>query len=215
MTEKQNNDPAARKPYHHGNLRDALVVAAAELIEEQASIDFTMVEVARRAGVSSAAPYRHFKDRNALLAAVCQVAFMALSESTRQIAASVDTGTEEGIIAIGKGYVDFVTGHRQFYDLMWGDLGLRAIEFVDDKIRNSWLDVLVDAVTQWCIRNSPGDHDAIELVVKLWATAHGLACLSMNHTLSNFLSSGDVHDLLGSATRTFLEGLRREYAARQ
>ena len=58
---------AQSKPYHHGNLRDALILAAAELIKEQASVEFAMVDAARRAGVSSAAPYRHFKDRDALL----------------------------------------------------------------------------------------------------------------------------------------------------
>lgn len=201
---------AQGKPYHHGNLRDALILAAAELIKEQASVEFAMVDAARRAGVSSAAPYRHFKDREALLEAVCHVAFMALTESTREIAASVDTGTAEGIIAIGKGYVDFVTRHREFYDLMWGDMGLRALESVDEGIKNSGFFVLVDAVTNWCNANDVSDYDAPELAVKLWATAHGLACLTMNQSLDNFVPGVDIHNLLDSATRTFLEGLRRE-----
>ena len=77
--------PAAAQPkrYHHGNLRDTLIIAAAQLIEENASVDFAMIDAARRAGVSSAAPYRHFKDRDALLEAVCEVAFLALAESSQ------------------------------------------------------------------------------------------------------------------------------------
>lgn len=210
MTAKTGSACAGKKPYHHGNLRDALILAAAELIRERASIDFAMVDAARRAGVSSAAPYRHFKDREALLEAVCHVAFMGLTESTRQIAATVDTKTEEGIIAIGWSYIDFVTSHPEFYDLMWGDMGLRAVESVDDAIKNSGFFVLVDAVTSWCNANSVSNYDAPELAVKLWATAHGLACLTMNQSLDNFLPNVDTRGLLDSTTRTFLEGLRQE-----
>jgi AcrR family transcriptional regulator len=210
MNENQENACAGNKPYHHGNLRDALILAGADLIRERASIDFAMVDAARRAGVSSAAPYRHFKDRDALLEAVCHVAFMALTESTRQIAASVDTSTEEGIISIGKGYIDFVTSHPEFYDLMWGDMGLRALESVDEGIKNSGFYVLVDAVTNWCNTNGVSNYDAPQLAVKLWATAHGLSCLTMNQSLDNFLPGVDIHDLLDSTTRTFLEGLRQE-----
>ncbi len=210
MTAKTGSACAQNKSYHHGNLRDALILAAAELIRERASMDFAMVDAARRAGVSSAAPYRHFKDREALLEAVCHVAFMALTESTREIAASVDTSTEEGIAAIGRGYIDFVTSHPEFYDLMWGDMGLRALESVDEAIKNSGFFVLVDAVTRWCNANGVSNYDAPELAVKLWASAHGLACLTMNESLDNFLPNADARGLLDSTTRTFLEGLRQE-----
>ena len=70
--------------------------------------------------------------------------------------------------------------------------------------------MLVDAVTNWCNANDVSDYDAPELAVKLWATAHGLACLTMNQSLDNFVPGVDIHNLLDSATRTFLEGLRRE-----
>ena len=210
MTAKNQDPCAGNKPYHHGNLRDALILAAADLIREQASVDFAMVDAARRAGVSSAAPYRHFRDREALLEAVCHVAFRALTESTRDIAARVDTSSEEGIIAIGKGYIDFVTRHPEFYDLMWGDMGLRALESVDEAIKNSGFYVLVDAVTNWCHANGVSNYDAAQLAVKLWATAHGLACLTMNRSLDNFLPDVDSHELLDSTTRTFLEGVRQE-----
>lgn len=209
MTAETKGACAKDKPYHHGNLRDALILAAADLIRERASVDFAMVDAARRAGVSSAAPYRHFKDRDALLEAVCHVAFMALTESTREIAARVDTGTEEGIIAIGKGYVDFVTSHPEFYDLMWGDMGLRTLESVDEGVKNSGFYVLVDSVSNWCATHGVSDYNATELAVKLWATAHGLACLTMNRSLDNFLPGVDSRALLDSTTRTFLEGLRQ------
>ena len=114
------------------------------------------------------------------------------------------------IAAIGRGYIDFVTSHPEFYDLMWGDMGLRALESVDEAIKNSGFFVLVDAVTRWCNANGVSNYDAPELAVKLWASAHGLACLTMNESLDNFLPNADARGLLDSTTRTFLEGLRQE-----
>jgi len=212
MGAKQSAEGEGGRPYHHGDLRDALILAAGSLIEERASVDFAMVDAARRAGVSSAAPYRHFRDRDALLAAVCQVAFMALAESTGRAAARVDTGTMEGIAAIARAYLDFVTGHPEYHDLMWGDMGLRAIEPVDPGIRNAGFHVLLEAVDRWCGRNVPDKCDATGLAIQLWATAHGLACLSANHVLEGFLPDTAVHNLLDSAVRALLEGLRQEYS---
>jgi AcrR family transcriptional regulator len=72
---------ARTRSYHHGDLHNALIIAAAELIESQQSLHFSMSDAAKRAGVSSAAPYRHFKDKDALLEAVRDLAF-SWSQST-------------------------------------------------------------------------------------------------------------------------------------
>ena len=88
--------------YHHGDLRNALIIAAAELIEENGSVEFAMVDAARRAGVSSAAPYRHFKDKDALLEAVTQLGFLALTESTLKIAETFPKKDADCIIGLGQ-----------------------------------------------------------------------------------------------------------------
>lgn len=208
--------PATReKRYHHGNLRDALIIAAAELIEENASVDFAMIDAARRAGVSSAAPYRHFKDKDALLEAVSELGFLALTESTRVIAKSFPTGSEQSIIALGKGYIEFVTKHPEFYDLMWGDMGLRAIENVDEDIKMSGFYEVVESVQHWCDAIGLSNYNSLELAVKLWAMAHGLACLAMNRQLDKFPLDTDVYSLLESSAQTFLEGLKREASGQQ
>jgi len=200
---------APPKRYHHGNLRDALIMAAAELIEEHASVDFAIVDAARRAGVSNAAPYRHFKDKHALLEAVSELGFLGLTETARNIAEKSHQDSATKIIALGKAYIRFVMRHRAFYDLMWGDMGLRGIDATDKDMKTSGFYVLVDAVQHWCDDKNLDDYDALELAVKLWATAHGLACLAMNHQLEKFLPEVNVYSLLESSTRTFLEGLRR------
>ena len=204
---KQANQESKR--YHHGNLRDALIIAAAQLIEENASVDFAMIDAARRAGVSSAAPYRHFKDREALLEAVSEVAFLGLTETARSASESVPPGTEESIIGIGKAYIEFVTDHPQFYDLMWGDMGLRSIESQDRDLKTSGFYILVDSVSKWCDSIGLHDYNALELAVKLWAIAHGLACLAMNQHVEKFLPEVDVYTLLETSTQTFLQGLRQ------
>lgn len=208
MNTKETKPTDTHKRYHHGDLRDALIIAAAQLIEENASVDFAMIDAARRAGVSSAAPYRHFKDKDALLEAVSQLAFLGLTETTREIASLTPKGTEQGIIAIGKGYIDFVTTHPQFYDLMWGDMGLRALNSVDLDLKTSGFYDLVDAVQHWCDSMNLTHYDALELAVKLWAMAHGLACLAMNQQLEIFMPDVDVYTLLESSTQIFLEGLK-------
>ncbi|MEM7692064.1 MAG: helix-turn-helix domain-containing protein, partial [Pseudomonadota bacterium] len=72
------------KTYHHGDLKNALIVAGAELIEASGSLNFTMADAARMAGVSNAAPYRHFRDRDALLDAVSQLAFYGLGAAASE-----------------------------------------------------------------------------------------------------------------------------------
>jgi len=196
------------KGYHHGDLRNALIIAAAEIIEESGSVDFAMVDAARRAGVSSAAPYRHFKDRDALLDAVSRLAFFALGEVAQEVQKRHAVGSKECIIAHGKAYIGFVTDHPEFYDLMWGDSGLRKLEADDPELKTSGFYVLVEAVQAWCEKAGLEHYNAVELAVKLWAMAHGLACLAMNHHVEKFMPAGDVYQLLKSSTHTFLDGLK-------
>jgi AcrR family transcriptional regulator len=202
------------KTYHHGDLRNALIIAAGELIEESGSLDFAMVDAARRAGVSSAAPYRHFKDKEALLEAVSQVAFMALTESTLEVDAQHPHGSEEAIVAQGKNYIRFVLEHPQFYDLMWGDLSQRAMPRDEQLLKTSGFHTLVATVDAWCEQTGLEDYDSLALSVKLWAMAHGLAGLAMNGHIQKFQSDADVYALLESSTHTFLDGLRRETKSR-
>ena len=211
MTKQEQTTPKS-KSYHHGNLRNTLIVAAAQLIEERGSLDFAMIDAARRAGVSSAAPYRHFKDKDALLEAVTQVAFMALSETSRNVAASHPQGSTACLIAQGKAYIRFVTDHPEFYDLMWGDMGLRAEVTDDSELKTSGFYLLVDAVQHWCEATLIEHYDALELAVRLWGIAHGLACLAMNRHINRFLPDADVYSLFEASTHAFLDGLRRENA---
>jgi AcrR family transcriptional regulator len=202
------------KGYHHGDLRNALIVAAAELIEEKGSLDFTMIDAARRAGVSSAAPYRHFRSRDELLQAVSELAFMGLDVISRQVAATLPPGSSESIIAQGKAYIGYLLAKPAFYDLMWGDLGLRGKNPEDPELKTSGFYTLVDAVRGWCEHRGIAHFNPLELAVKIWAIAHGLACLAMNDNIGTFVPEADIYTLFESSVNTFLEGLSGDAGSR-
>ena len=196
--------------YHHGNLRDALILAAASLIEEKGSTDIAMIDAARVAGVSSAAPYRHFKDKDALLEAVCRVAFMSMTELFETTANKHPAGSGERLVALGQAYVHFVTSHPQYYELMWGYVGAKTMGSPDVNLQTSGFYILADSVQNWCDLKGISNTDPIDLATKLWAMVHGFSGLALNHHVQKFLPDADLNKLIESSTYTFLEGLEQQ-----
>ena len=173
-------------------------------------MDFAMVEAARRAGVSNAAPYRHFRDKDDLLHAVAQLCFMGLTEAAYAAIADQEPGTEAAIIALGRSYIRFMLEHRPFIDLMWGDYGARAAASSSMDLRGSGFYVLADAVKALCERDGIAPVDPIEIATQLWSMVHGLSALAMNQQISRFLPDADAFVLLERSTHTFFEGLRSQ-----
>ena len=196
--------------YHHGNLHDALIIAAAELIEEKGSLDFAMIDAARKAGVSSAAPYRHYKDKDELLQAVCHLAFMSLTEAVEAAAEQHPDGSREQVIALGQSYVRFVLEHPDFYDLMFGKTAARSMESDDVDLTNSGFYTIANSVKNWCEATGTGGNDPVDLAVKLWAMVHGLAGLARTEHVDKFMPGVDVYALVESTTHTFLGGLEQK-----
>lgn len=193
--------------YHHGDLRNALVIAAAELIEESGSEDFSMVDAARRAGVSSAAPYRHFRDRDDLLTAVAELGFYALSEELLAVAATCEPGTLEAINTLGTAYIRFVTERPAFFNLMWGERGLQPLDREDSELRANGFQMLVHQVELWCEREGI-EADPEDISLKLWSMSIGLCHLSINHHLERFVTDVDPGRLLTTSARSFLQGIK-------
>ncbi|HTJ42405.1 MAG TPA: helix-turn-helix domain-containing protein [Kofleriaceae bacterium] len=176
----------ARRTYHHGDLRRALVDAAVAIIAEQGAEAFTLREAARRLGVNHRAAYRHFADKAALLAAVAEQGFRGLIETTQAEAASV-TGPAQRLAAAARAYVAFAAAHPAHFRVMFGP---RLNEGAERKRRKSSSPfVTVDALVEEAYRmleaqvregmaagifaNDPGPHP----VIALWAAMHGLASL--------------------------------------
>src|ERR1700746_1303473 len=111
--------PGGRRGYHHGNLREALIQAALDLIAKKGPAGFTFADAARSAGVSSAAPYRHFRDRDALIADVARRGF-------ELFAAHLDHAWNDGrpdpfaaFEHIGRAYLPFARDEPAYYSAMF------------------------------------------------------------------------------------------------
>ncbi len=199
--------------YHHGDLRNALIVSAAELIEESGSPDFAISDAAKRAGVSAAAPYRHFKDRSELLEAVSDLCVLGLTQTALETREKYPLGSRECIIALGQSYLAYVAGRPAFYNLMWDERQHlpEGAEAGTDEATPKGFSIFAESVERWCEQRQLVHCDARDLAVKLWAMAHGLAVLSINGKLDTVLPNSDLPEMLASSANTFLDGVEQSH----
>src|SRR4029450_91732 len=112
-------DHVQERPYHHGDLRRAVVVAALEILSETQSVDFSLRELARRAGVSHNAPYKHFAEKSELLAAVSAAGFELLAERIADQIARIGNPRAQ-LFVILRTYIRFGVENPALYRLMFG-----------------------------------------------------------------------------------------------
>jgi AcrR family transcriptional regulator len=189
--------------YHHGDLRAALVDAAIELIAEHGVCGFSLAEASRRVGVTVAAPYRHFADREELLAAV---AVLALEMFTATVAAEA-TATDppaQRLAAMTSAYVRFAAEQRPLFETLF-HAGLDKSRYPDLKRAYEPIDALFhSAVTEIC----EGDANAAEtFAAVIEATAHGHAALLLEGEYGQ--GAGSVRaaaDQAARATHALIQG---------
>jgi len=164
-----------RTTYHHGDLAPAMIAAAKALLEEGGVGAVSVCETARRVGVSPTATYRHFVDKDALLAAVA-------AEGFREFGAALAEAAESGapMAAMGQAYVRFALARRGLFRLMFGP------EFADRE-RHPALQVAANAAFGWLearVRNGGEAGPAgREAAIAAWALVHGLANLFLDGLL--------------------------------
>ena len=168
----------APRGYHHGNLREALIRAALELIERKGIAGFTFAEAARFAGVSPAAPYRHFRDRDELMASV---ALRGFEQFEAALARAWDGGRPELFAALdrlGKAYLDFARTQPAFYSAMF-EAGVPV--GADPSLRQASeraFAVLRGAADGICAAMPAAPRPPVLMVaLHIWAMAHGVASL--------------------------------------
>jgi AcrR family transcriptional regulator len=113
------SDAERRKSYHHGNLREALVAASLRLIEERGPLGFTLAEAARAAGVSAAAPYRHFRGRDELIEEVARQGFLMFRERLERAWNDGRPSALSAFMAVGRAYLDFAREFPGYYVAMF------------------------------------------------------------------------------------------------
>ncbi len=176
--------PDEKHPYHHGDLRAALLAAAEAELAEKGVEGFTLRGCAKRAGVSHAAPAHHFRDADALLTALAAIGSQRLTDSMlARHAAAPDTPMDQ-YIASGIGYVDFALSNRALFKLMFGS---DRPDFSDPQLSecaSEAFGVLIGDVAA-LRRDDPMASPAGRLeVASSWAMVHGLASLLISGALS-------------------------------
>jgi AcrR family transcriptional regulator len=161
--------------YHHGNLRPALVRTAMELLEESGETALSLRAVARRAGVSPAAPYRHYADREALVSAVAAVGYRELGE--RLASAHPSPSTPQQLAGVANAYVQFALERPALFRIMFGE----PCDHDNDE-RVAATAAVSHYVREIAARTFP-KADADALATAIWALVHGLAFLHLDGKL--------------------------------
>lgn len=160
------------RSYHHGNLREALVEAALERLESEGADAITLRAIAAQVGVSHAAPYAHFRDKNALLAAVAAAAFGRLRQRLQASRDAADSG-REALARMGCAYVAFARSHPAWYSLMFRRTpeGSGRHGELEEAGEGAWRELheVVSAAVP--------PAEARAATVAAWALVHGLASL--------------------------------------
>lgn len=166
-------DVADARPYHHGDLRRALILAAERILEREGPQALSLRAVAREAGVSPAAPYHHFKDKSDLLMAIAGAGFEALGES---IKAAVEADQAQKMTTIGCAYVKFAREnpalYRVMYDCSRDADAMPGKEDADDG--HNGLKLVEQAMIRAGV--DPNDEIGLKLAcITAWCAAHGVA----------------------------------------
>ncbi|WP_135469998.1 TetR/AcrR family transcriptional regulator [Crenalkalicoccus roseus] len=202
--EERGPRPPAAAPYHHGDLRRALLAIAEQRLARDGPAALSLREIARAAGVSHNAPYRHFPDREALLAALAAEGFRRLAAALAEAAAGAPPG--ERLRATGRAYLGFARDHRALYLLMFGPgLDKGAHPPLREAARAA-LDVLHAAVAA---AGLPPGARARHAAIGAWALVHGLAHLIADGQIPGEPSAGGHAALVADALGAYAAGLER------
>jgi len=168
----------ARHGYHHGNLKEALIAAARKLIAEHGPQGFTLNEASRTAGVSPSAPYRHFRDRNALIEATAEEGFNLFRE--RLLVSAEGAATPyDALHRMGAAYYAFALDEPGFYQAMFSS-GLPAVGAPVTEAGDRAFAVLENAVRALGAQ----EHQVRALAIKIWAFTHGMTGLIASGSVS-------------------------------
>ena len=200
--------PFDKRGYHHGNLKEALVRAALELIAEKGPAGFTFAEAARWAGVSPAAPYRHFRDRDELLSDVARRGFEQFEAALTKAWEGGRPDPLQAFERLGRAYLAFARTEPAYYSAMF-EAGLS----LDDKpeLRQAGdraFAVLRNATEQLIAIMPAGNRPPVLMMaLHIWAMSHGIASLFGRGDAGRRPLPMSAEELLEAAVLVYLRGL--------
>lgn len=210
-----NNQPQsmkqpATKPYHHGDLQQEILSAARLLLEETSIAALSLRAVAKKVGVSHTAPYRHFKDKESLLAGIAAISFDELAVKMSEAVALHPEDPTAQIKEAGYCYFNMVMVHPQSVQLMFGDFlpcddtypGLRESgDLAFDSLKS---------LVEYGQSMGVFKHDDVELMaLTFWSCIHGLSLLvAGRHVEATVPSATDHRILIDTVTSLMLKGMK-------
>src|SRR6516162_143841 len=199
----------AERRYHHGNLKEALLQAALDLIAQKGAAGFTFADAARMAGVSPAAPYRHFRDRDELLSSIAQRGFEQFETLLTQ---AWDDGRPDTVTAferVGKAYLSFARQEPAFYSAMF-ESGLpldtnAALQAASERA----FAIIRAAAERLAALAPPGTPrpPAMMMALHIWAMSHGVASLFARGDAARRRLPMSPDELLEAEVLSYLRGL--------
>ena len=193
----------AKKRFHHGDLREALIAASRELLIEHGPDGFTLADACRRAGVTTAAPYKHFRDKQEILEEIVLRGFAELTAANAKAVAEVGPGTMAGITAMGISYLNFAVAQPAVFRLMFGHKSeLRKVQEVDESGKQC-LKHVIEEVAAYS-RKHGHRADAQQVAIRLWTFVHGAASLELDGDYERVAPGLDVRALIADVTPMLL-----------
>jgi AcrR family transcriptional regulator len=198
---------AKRRAYHHGDLREALIEGALEILGRDGLEALTLRAVARWAGVSQAAPYRHFSDRRALVAAVAERGFERLQQTMLQRMEEQPEG-RAGLKQVAKAYVEFGLANAAVYRVMFGpEVAITADLPALRETARGVLGFVAEGIRRLQAAGLVGDGDPWLMAIATWSMLHGLVMLTLDGQTGSVAPSVDA--VVEEATRMMMFGMAK------
>ena len=197
-----------RRGYHHGNLREALIRAALDLIAKKGPAGFTFADAARWAGVSSAAPYRHYRDREALLVDVARRGFELFAERMSKTWNDGKPNPYTAFEELGRAYLAFARDEASYYSAMFeAGVSLDA----DPQLREAAdaAFAILRKASETLTAHLPADKrpPALMMSLHIWAMTHGIASLFSRGDPGRRTLPMTAEELLEAGFLVYLRGL--------
>lgn len=199
---------SSRRGYHHGNLREALVNAALTLIASKGPAGFTFAEASRAAGVSPAAPYRHYRDRDGLMADIATRGFVRFAEELSAAWNKGKPGIRKAFLNMGRAYIHFARSEPALYAAMFeADLPRGTYAKLDEAGARAF--ALVQEASEALCSELPKDKrpPALMMSLHIWSMAHGVAALFARNDRGRKPIPMSPEELLEAEMHIYLAGL--------
>jgi AcrR family transcriptional regulator len=200
-------DSRGPRGYHHGNLKEALIRAALELIARKGPAGFTFAEAARSAGVSPAAPYRHYRDRDELLIDVARRGFDLFAQALARAWSEGRPDPFSAFERLGRAYLEFARTEPAYYSAMF-EAGVPLDANAGERAFG-----VLRAAAEELIAGMPADRrpPALMMALHVWALSHGVASLFGRGDAGRRTLPMSPEELLEAGVLVYLRGLGLPY----